>query len=260
MSLLLNNPHYCAQEKFDGERRLIEHVDGSVRGINRKGLYVALGDKLAKGAAALPAGDYLLDGEQVGDDFHAFDVLICPKNGDVRARPYAERVELLASLLGAGTKSRLRAVATQFTREAKATLYAGVLARQGEGVVFKDARAPYSPGRPASGGTQVKAKFTESCSVLVGRISGAKRSVALAAFGHAGAVIELGNVTIPPNHAIPDVGQVVEVRYLYAFREGRLFQPMYLGVRDDIDESDCTLAQLKYKPDSGVWFGKYPVN
>jgi bifunctional non-homologous end joining protein LigD len=57
----------------------------------------------------------------------------------------------------------------------------------------------------------------------------------------------VGNVTIPPSKPIPRAGSVVEIRYLYAYREGGLFQPVYLGVRDDIPADACTLGQLKLK-------------
>ena len=63
-----------------------------------------------------------------------------------------------------------------------------------------------------------------------------------------GAAVAAGNVTIPPNHALPPVGGVVEVRYLYAFPEsGRLFQPVYLGARDDVLPAECATSQLKFK-------------
>ena len=43
---------------------------------------------------------------------------------------------------------------------------------------------------------------------------------------------------------------MVEVRYLYAFRErGSIYQPVYLGERSDIPADDCTVDQLKYKPE-----------
>jgi bifunctional non-homologous end joining protein LigD len=62
------------------------------------------------------------------------------------------------------------------------------------------------------------------------------------------AIKTAGNVTIPANHEIPKTGQVVECRYLYAHKEsGSIFQPVYLGVRDDIPGEECTTAQLKYK-------------
>ena len=57
-----------------------------------------------------------------------------------------------------------------------------------------------------------------------------------------------GNVTIPPNHTAPESGNVVEIRYLYAFPDsGRLFQPAYLGARDDIPPEECTVGQLEFK-------------
>jgi len=44
------------------------------------------------------------------------------------------------------------------------------------------------------------------------------------------------------------MGTLVEVRYLYAFREsGSIYQPFYLGERDDIPAEECTVDQLKYK-------------
>ena len=57
----------------------------------------------------------------------------------------------------------------------------------------------------------------------------------------------VGNVTIPPNAAIPRIGNILEVRYLYCYRAGSLFQPCFLGVRDDLDASACVVKQLKYR-------------
>ena len=64
--------------------------------------------------------------------------------------------------------------------------------------------------------------------------------------------IGVGNVTIPPNQPLPEKGQVVEVRYLYAYEGGSLYQPTYLGVRTDLNDEDCSLGQLKYKPSGEV--------
>ena len=42
----------------------------------------------------------------------------------------------------------------------------------------------------------------------------------------------------------------MECRYLYAFREsGCIYQPVYLGERDDIAPAECVVAQLKFKPE-----------
>ena len=40
----------------------------------------------------------------------------------------------------------------------------------------------------------------------------------------------------------------MEVRYLYAMPgSGSLFQPVYLGARDDITAAECTRDQLKFR-------------
>lgn len=57
--------------------------------------------------------------------------------------------------------------------------------------------------------------------------------------------IPVGNVTIPANYPIPAVGSLVEVKYLYFFPGGSLYQPQYLGVRSDADRGDCDIAKLK---------------
>jgi bifunctional non-homologous end joining protein LigD len=96
-------------------------------------------------------------------------------------------------------------------------------------------------GRPGAGGTQVKYKFYATCSAVVSAVN-AQRSVAL--------ILEntpVGNVTISPNFDVPKLGEVVEVRYLYYNPDGALYQSVYLGVRDDIDASECLLSQLKHK-------------
>jgi len=59
----------------------------------------------------------------------------------------------------------------------------------------------------------------------------------------------VGNVTIPPNQPVPNLGAVVEVRYLYAYPDGSLYQPVYLGERSDVDVTECVVSQMKFKQD-----------
>jgi bifunctional non-homologous end joining protein LigD len=57
----------------------------------------------------------------------------------------------------------------------------------------------------------------------------------------------MGKVTIPPNHAVPNIGDLVEVRYLYAYKGGAIFQPTYIGVRTDLDIDAANMKQIIYK-------------
>src|SRR5205814_886060 len=116
-----------------------------------------------------------------------------------------------------------------------------------EGVVFKRHDAPYRAGRPASGGPWLKHKFTTSGSFIVSTIN-EKRSVGLEV-SDGKERVQVGNVTVPVNKKVPKLGEIIEVRYLYAFKGGGLFQPVFLYVRDDLEAKDCVLGQLKYKVD-----------
>jgi bifunctional non-homologous end joining protein LigD len=115
-----------------------------------------------------------------------------------------------------------------------------------EGIVFKRLDAPYVPGRPNSGGPQLKFKLVATASVIVTKVN-LQRSVEVGLF-QGRSLVSCSNVTIPANQEIPKVGDVVEVRYLYAFRESlALYQPAYLGRREDVDTGECVVSQLKFK-------------
>ena len=242
MEKLIANPEFWMQEKKDGKRVLL-HSGDKIVGVNRKGLVIGLPDSITSSAAKI-AAKFLIDGEAVGDKFFAFDLL--ELNGvDLRACSYRERHETLIRLIGSGIGSISIVEAIRLAAEKQAA-FADLKLLNAEGVVFKRHDAPYKAGRPASGGSQLKFKFHATASVIVSKINIGKRSVEIRVLEgrrHVG----VGNVTIPPNAEMPPVGAVLEVRYLYAYRGGSLFQPVLIGTRDDIDPMDCTVAQLKYR-------------
>ena len=140
----------------------------------------------------------------------------------------------------------LRWVGTAISPDDKIAMFINLRQSNREGAVLKEIDASFSSGRPNSGGTQLKYKFVESASFIV-TARNAKRSVTLGLFD-GNELVSTGNVTIPPNHEIPAKGEVVEVRYLYAFREsGSIYQSVYFGKRGDIPASECVTDQLKYK-------------
>jgi len=243
---MLLNPDYWMQEKLDGRRLLIRKAGDQITGINRLGFPTAVPVSIAREAAQYPR-DFLLDGEAVGDTFHSFDLLaIGPE--DMRPLGFAVRYLRMRDMLNSFDHPHIRLVQVIFPSETADRLQ--LFKQEGkEGVVFKHKDAPYTPGRPNSGGSQFKYKFHETASFIVTKVNG-KRSVSLILFDGE-KVRPAGNVTIPPNHDVPEPGTVVECRYLYAFKEsGSIYQPVYLGSRPDIRAAECTTAQLKYKTEA----------
>ena len=239
----LDGTDWLMEEKFDGRRLMVEvrasAAGGEVEGSNRKGLVVSLPAEVEAALANL--GDCVLDGELVGARLFAFDALSVGGE-DLTPLPFCERAARRDALLaGHATAAALAAVTTYRSPGEKRAAYAAVRDAGREGVVFKRSHAPYTVGRPGAGGDQVKVKFYATCSAVVAKVN-ARRSVALAVGGEG-----VGNVTVPPNFALPSVGEVVEVRYLYAHRGGALYQATFLGVRDDVDPCECVLDQIKYK-------------
>lgn len=256
MSLILNEA-FCAQEKFDGERRAVHSdAEGNVTGMNRKGLAVPLPQAMAEElrVIAMRDGAIRLDGEIIGDVLYVFDLHVERGESLRQSLGWLERMVLARQ--NVSKCQCIKAIPVAITKDEKRALWDKVKAAGGEGVVFKLRNCTVKEGRPNSGGDWLKFKFTESASCIVSGVNPGKRSVSIKLFSDAldcaGAKSpyeEVGNVTIPPNYDIPEVGDVVEVEYLYAYHYGSLYQPIYRGKRNDIDASACFLAQLKFKPE-----------
>ena len=244
---LMNDDNWCMQEKQDGRRLIISKRGQDIIGINKKGNTVGLNIPLFNVVKDFDA-DVIIDGESIGDHLYAFDLLELD-GVDIRSWPYRERLAALMNLLSSVQQTTIKLVDTAFTSHQKLELLKQLKAKKREGIVFKHVFSPSTPGKPNSGGTQLKHKFVAMLSAVVAKIN-RQRSVELQLLGQHGWV-KCGNVTVPSNHKFPQAGQVVEIRYLYAFKEsGVLFQPVYLGPRDDVDDNECLASQLKFKPEN----------
>jgi bifunctional non-homologous end joining protein LigD len=239
---------FIMQEKKDGRRLLVRKAGAKVEGVNRKGQFVALPAEVAN-AVQLFDCDVVLDGESVGDIYWVFDLLEL-RGEDLRTMSTSSRLIALNHLLHtAKDNMALHLVPTAWVPEDKRKLFEQLKSAKAEGMVFKHIDAGYVPGRPNSGGTHLKFKLTASCTCRVmGRNEG-KRSVSVAVHQHPGdGFVDVGNVTIPPNFPVPQPGDLAEIRYLYAFPGGSLYQPVYLGLRTDVDCAD-SVKSLKFRQD-----------
>lgn len=252
---LLDASGWIMQEKKDGVRLMVEYNGESVTGTNKKGLIVPVPSPvvIAVRNMAGDASDLVLDGELVGDTYWVFDML--KVNGEnIRGVGFLERFVHLAMVF---QKCELPLYALEVVPIAgdpldKKKLFDTIEKERREGVVFKRQDAKYVPGRPNSGGNQLKFKFKGSATCRVNGVNEGKRSVSLLVLDNNPlkpgqlAHRDVGNVTIPANFPVPAWHTLVEVEYLYAYPGGSLFQPVYKGPRPDQTEADL-YSSLKFK-------------
>ena len=242
---LLSDNDWVAQQKFDGTRLVLQNMNGVVTGLNRKGAQTTVPDSVSKAIAGI---DCTLDGELVGNVYYTFDCIRLAQPG-----VQSDTVDLTTPLIARLTAMRSLSFNTDsivvvncaVCTADKVRLWDKLKADNAEGIVFKGRNAPYTYGRPSSGGLYLKHKFYKTCSCVVTKIN-QQRSVGVSL--DRGTELEpVGNVTIPPNFNVPSLNDIVEVRYLYAFLGGSLYQPTYLGCRTDLCLADCAMNQLVYK-------------
>ena len=116
-----------------------------------------------------------------------------------------------------------------------------------EGIVFKRLDAPYTPGKPNSGGPQLKFKFCATLSAVVAKVN-TQRSVEIRLLNGDG-WIPCGNVTIPANHKIPKVGAggggALSLRL--SRKAARCISRFIWGREMTLTPGECLVSQLKYK-------------
>lgn len=278
MEPYITSDEWLVQEKLDGKRIMVEVSFGKVTASNRRSWKVGIPQDVAEELSKFD--DCVLDGELVGGVYYVFDCL--NHNGaDLRENAYTDRFNcLVENVIGDRMLYQVDIVPTAYSTDDKRNLVKSL--EHKEGVVFKKLSAPHEVGRPNKGGSQLKCKFWSSATCVVTKINTTankedvaealssitdergmvrvgdaldvidnahkavrqKRSVAVSVDSPDG-FVPVGNVTVPPNYELPNVGDYVEIKYLYFNPGGALYQPQYLGVRDDV-ELDL-LSSLKPK-------------
>lgn len=237
----LRDDRYGAQEKKDGEHQPVHKSSGRVIVTNKKGQ--PIGYPAALETALKDPKDTIVDAESIGGVYHAFDLLEA-MGEDLRGLGYLDRYEVLAKMFKEGlfdTQS-IVLVPLAIGYKAKKALFDSL--KKKEGIVFKKLDAPYTPGKAHE--DMWKAKFYHELSARVAKSREGKRSVGLELLD-GDKWVKVGNCTIPVNREIPAVGSILEVRYLYAYKGGSLYQTTYEKPRIDVDAEECTVAQIHYK-------------
>ena len=251
---LIKDKKWIAQRKYDGVR-VIAHLaaDGTTRFVNRKGQVTSVVREVEESLKSVkrPA---ILDGEivpsEAGSVYWVFDLLTLEGDPKIRESGYVDRHEALAVCVSKTFGPAVRVAPVAYTAAEKRELVDRLREERAEGVVFKRVDAPYAAGRPASGGSQLKLKFTKTADVVLAGWNG--KAFQMAAYD-GGKLREIGKVytgtTDEDRKAIKGIlaakmPVVAEVRYLYATDGDVLFQPVFVRFRTDKAPRECLLSQL----------------
>jgi len=236
------------QQKLDGIRVLVHINEDGLVATNRDGKITQLAGNALGGLAYLPHGT-VIDGEVLGDSYWLFDVLELAGD-DVRARGYLERWDLLENELEPALSDNARVLQIATGAKQKRALHDKLRAANAEGIVFKHRDAPYTSGRPSSGGTQRKYKFQKSADVMI--VENAGNAYRMCVWDGR-TLFDCGRVFAGTTNASRKdldarlaAGEkpVAEVRYLYATDDHQLFQPVFVALRADKLGAACLRDQL----------------
>jgi len=249
---VLSGPQWMIQEKMDGERLMLQkfaatqEAPARVVGNNKKGLKIPVPVGIEKAVLALACESCVIDCEWLHESAAPFDLLEI--NGeDLRGVPAKARKERLDTLIHKDCVAPWIFIRTAHTEADKRALFAEVKARDGEGVAGKQADSEYKAGKAGKSATQVKIKFFRDATFEVVAKHPSKRSVSIATYDGE-KQIKVGNLTIPENKPIPEVGSFLDAYYAYAFAGGSLFHAHLKEFRTDQTRADCRYSDIVIKP------------
>lgn len=246
----ITDDDYCAQEKLDGRNKSLRRHGSFVTSTNKKGQQVPTPLDVARAAVQI-GRNFIVQAEHVGDVFYVHNITSL-EGDDYAEWTYTNRMAVVTKLFPY-KDAPIVAVETARTTQEKRDLFLRLKRENKEGIVFKKKYAPFRVGYTDS---QFKIKFWASLSARVKRLwADGKSSIEVELLNPSGAWVTAGNVTVLKRGLIDTlkVGDVVEVKYLYALKStGILYQPSPCMTgdtfkRDDVGWHECITKQLKLK-------------
>jgi ATP-dependent DNA ligase len=231
-------------QKVDGHRRMVAVVDGKVFGINRSGRPAVVPPAVTRVFEEVfaPLGDWLFDGELIGNEYWVFDMVEAPEAMVHHLLSYAARRTGLEAVAIGFSGGPVHLLPVHRGAEAKALLYKTLLENHGEGVVARGSEAGYEFGHRCD--QVLAAKFTKDVDVVVKALGiGGKDNIEIGVYVD-GVLTPIGVVTaMSGDGARLKVGDVCAVKYL-TWSGTRLIQPTTPRLRTSKQPHECTMDQL----------------
>lgn len=248
LSRLIYSDSHHAQPKLDGDRVVIEVVDGEVRALNRSGQPKVknIGSNHLAPFLHLTEGRWVFDGEIVGRTLHVFDLPAAGAYHDESATWLTRLTNLnrVGPVLFEGHEE-VKLVATARSAATKRELLDSLRSKGGEGVIFRDATGAYESGKRSS--VLIKHKFLNEADCIVTEVSpGGKDSVVLSVYAEDDELLVVGQASTIGKSPSPKVGDVWEVRFLYIVDPAfpRMVQPRLMRKRIDKTAEECSIEQF----------------
>lgn len=210
--------------------------------------------------------ELIIDGELMTDQgiLVVFDVLAINIAGSPRITTEDAQLARWSSLVDLVSNRSIpfvRLVSTAQSTQEKLELAQWVEAEGGEGLIAKRVDSPYEPGARVK--HSLKLKYTQTADVVVTgkNVGESKKSIRGgeklnyelgAYFSNDWSNPDLEPVMLPLGYcssigkADVEVGDVIEVEYLYVGAGGKLTQPRMVRARPDKTAVECTTEQLKF--------------
>jgi ATP-dependent DNA ligase len=206
---------WYAQPKLDGHRMCVIGQESTVVTLISKGGHQTIAERPPGWISHLSPGT-TLDGELVGEQFYAFDIL-ARSHEDVTSQPHSERMKLLKRAIPKDDKHFCLGVYQNVP-----DLWASVQTVDAEGIVLKDPRGIYRAGASRS---WRKVKNTKIMEAIVSMTAPNKTGIT-AVLIHPHTDKNLGKV-----HTGRPVkpGDIVRVRYCQVYADGRLREATIIG-------------------------------
>lgn len=250
------NSEWVFEQKIDGKRALVHVADREAVAHNRQGEETGMPDTVHRAFDNKGFdGRWVFDGEILDHILWVFDVLVCPgPDGgvtDLRDLALSARRQFLEQLFDQWQPEHVKLVRQEHVDVKKSMLLKQVHDSGGEGVVIKHLASKYEGRRSHN---WLKLKFTATHEVVVSGLRRGDKDLAVdigymhRSPGNEGPTFRnAGGLKIPEKFIEQvEVGTVVEVRYLYATDDHKLYQPVFLRLRDDKRPDDCTTEGLQY--------------
>lgn len=268
----VQSDQWWVEQKLDGQRFLLLVAEGEISAFNRNGVEMTLPDQIAADFVSFKTADTMwhFDGELVDGEYHIFDVLWAGDtcDGGMTDKPFEQRRNRLEKIFSFWEPDHCHLVRCAKTETEKADLIVKLERECSEGAVLKKRTATYNVhGKRVK--TWLKLKFVQCADVVVMELNrgGKPQAVTIGMMrervtfsnnGHRRLATtvelleEVAGCKVPANLEL-EVGDVLEVRYLYATEDNKLTQPIFVRKRTDKQPEECTMSDQMKFTSKAIW-------